>query len=435
MRASPECCSQPVASGGAFAAELLIFLIPFLQCVQLKIVGLLYGSDLLFVAVFAYLVFNGELRLPTHESRLFVFFSSLWLASQIVTDVVRRSAPEDFARGWIRILLTIVNFLVLMALLYGRPRRLLIYGTGLAAGSLGTFLVNPLPFADEYPWKFGVSYGITLAVFLFASRRSCVGSRAILMSFAIGVLNICLGARSRGGACLAVAAYLAAGAAWRRRGAPAIQFNLKRFVTYLAAVGVGIALTAWVYQYSAEAGFLGESAKAEYESQSSGQYGFLLGGRSAVLGSFPAIYDSPILGHGSWAKDPQYILMQLEALAALGYSTVSSVLAEEMQTGYIPAHSHLFGSWVEAGLLGAFFWAWVLAMVAKTLGQLSPARFTFAPVAAFTAFALAWDIVFSPYGADMRFVAPYSIVMLMTCVTAIPKARNLGNDLASLPGA
>lgn len=427
MRIFREPLPKHLSAGGLCAAEIFIFLLPFMQWLQFKIVGILFASDLLFTAAFVCLLAMGRLRLPTLQSKLFIVFSSLWLASQIVTDLMRQTAPEDLGRGWSRILLTIINFSVLTTLLYGRPRRLLVYGAGLAAGSLGAFLVNPVYQAEEYPWKFGVSYSITLAVFLLASRRNCVGRRAILISISIGLLNICLGARSRGGACLVVAACLTAGAIWRRKGGAAIRFSLRRLVTALTAVGMGAAMTVGAYEYSAKTGILGEKAKAEYEQQSAGRFGVLLGGRSASLGSLPAIYDSPILGHGSWAKDPYYVILQVEALAALGYSNMGSVLNEELQAGYIPAHSYILGSWVEAGVLGALFWGWVLIVVVKALGQFAPARFTFGPVATFMAVALAWDALFAPYGADTRFVAPYSIVMLMTCMVPISSAPLFSN--------
>lgn len=169
-----------------------------------------------------------------------------------------------------------------------------------------------------------------------------------------------------------------------------------------------------MYRYAASSGILGEGAKDAYEKQSSGDYGLLLGGRSAILGSIPAIYDSPILGHGSWARDPFYVLAQLEALSLAGYDDRAEVENEELEEGYVPAHSYLFGAWVEAGIVGAIFWGWVLVLAIKVLLRIYPGNMALLPLMAFGAVSLAWDLVFSPYGAQARIVAPYYLVMLMT---------------------
>jgi len=176
----------------------------------------------------------------------------------------------------------------------------------------------------------------------------------------------------------------------------------------LAAVGVGV---FQMYNYAARSGLLGDDAQEKYRTQAYGEYGVLLGGRSEVLVSSRAILDSPFLGHGSWAKDYQYSSLLDELRQQAGYST-----GIEDDKGLIPTHSHLLGAWVEAGLLGAIFWVWILSLPVRVLMKPHGILDYLTPLMAFVAFLLIWDILFSPYGAERRFVTPYYIVVMLTAL-------------------
>ena len=133
-----------------------------------------------------------------------------------------------------------------------------------------------------------------------------------------------------------------------------------------------------------------------------------------MLGAFAAIYDSPILGHGSWAKDPKYLLAEQQAMALMDYTDAGDISTETLEEGLIPSHSFILGAWVDAGILGACFWALVLVLTVKSLARVYPSSFAMLPLASYAAFFLLWDILFSPYGAQMRIISPYYIVLLMT---------------------
>ena len=50
-----------------------------------------------------------------------------------------------------------------------------------------------------------------------------------------------------------------------------------------------------------------------------GEYGLLLGGRSEFLVSSLAVLESPVIGHGSWAKDCRYASLYVELKREAGY--------------------------------------------------------------------------------------------------------------------
>lgn len=405
------------------AVDVLVFLIPCLQFVRITLIGVLNGSDLMMLAAFCFLVSSSRLRIATPVGKWTLVLCSLWLASQCVTDIVRHSAFADLARGWSNIGLTLVSLAVLWTLAYGRPRRLVLYGWGLVVGGVLYFLINPNELmtggAPGDAWKFGLAYPLTLGVFLLASRKECRGHWPVTLAVVVGILNMWEGSRSEGGVCLAAALYLSVARLSQRKAAANSKLKATVKVALAASTLLGVAGILWAYQYAATAGILGDDAREKYEEESSGEYGVLLGGRPELLAELPAIYDSPILGHGSWAKEPIYIIEERQALDLLGYKGATLVFPEEIREGFIPAHSYFFQAWVDSGILGAVFWGWVFVLAARVLLRTYPATAALLPVVSLLVFTLLWDILFSPYGTPGRISFPYTFVMLMTLMDMV----------------
>ncbi len=401
---------------GSDLVGVLVFLIPCVQFIQVKAIGQLTGSDILLLAVFAYLALRGKIRIAARDGKWFLVLCSLWLASQCVTDIVRHSAFIDYVRGWSNIGLTLLIFMALFTLLYGRPHLIMLYGWGYVVGALLKYFVTPDDVSAIEPWKFGVGEAVTLAVFLLISRKESGGQWPLILSAAIGIINLMLGYRSMGGVCLSVALYLFVTSLLRKRNHSGVSLTRRSIVIICCSILLGMSGVYWAYQSAASYGLLGEVARAKYEQQSSGEYGMLLGGRVEMLGYIPAIIDSPILGHGSWAKDPKYVLAQHQAMALMGYSAAEDFSENDIEEGYIPTHSCLFGAWVDAGIVGALFWAWVFVLAIRALLRLHSTNVVILPLMSFVAFSLLWDVLFSPFGYLGRIIMPYRVVILMTCI-------------------
>ncbi len=86
---------------------------------------------------------------------------SVWLAGQIVTDLIRHIPFEDYIRGWAKIGITIINFSAVFILTFGNRRRIVLYAIGLALGGILGYYFNPNIYAEDYPWKFGVGESLT----------------------------------------------------------------------------------------------------------------------------------------------------------------------------------------------------------------------------------------------------------------------------------
>jgi len=395
--------------------DYLVFLIPFLEFVQVNIVGVLNGTDICLICAFLYFAARGRIRIKSPIVKRVLILGLFWLASQILTDLVRHSAFADYARGWSNISLTLINFVTLYVLLYGRPRRFVIYGWGLVPSIAISYLLHNFNSDEaEDPWKFGYAYPVTLAVVLLASHRKCRENWRIALIAAMGLINILLGARSLGGICLVAALYLVIAHSMRFRAETGAKLKSSLKVVLAISLALGGFGIFKVYQFAASSGKLGEDARGKYEEQSSGKYGLLLGGRSELFSVVPAIMDSPILGHGSWAKDPTYLIAGREAMLLLGYKGALDLSTDQLEEGLIPTHSFLLGAWVYAGVLGAVFWGWVWFLIVKALARIYPAAAGLLPLMAYVGFLLLWDILFSPFGLDRRNQVPYFLLLIFT---------------------
>ena len=384
--------------------------LPMAMGLQVEAIGRLYVAEFLMLLVLPMLVIDRGGMLMAALPKTVLILAAAWLGGQIVTDLVNGTPYADYSRGWARIVFFLLAFSVTYMLVYGNRRRIVLFAIGLSIGYMASLYLYPSEAILADPWKFG--YGIpvtTLGVVLALSplfRRVSVFPVAILG--ALGVLNMVLGLRSLAGVCFMTALYLVAQLIFGKKGEKVTPPTNVRLVFMLI---VGIA-AVWAviaaYEYAALEGLLGDDARDKYIDQTAEGYGVLLGGRHELLVSAQAIADSPILGHGSWAKDPLYA----EMLMAMTRSP-DEALEAAWFGDLIPTHSYLTGSWVEAGILGGVFWIFVLFLVTKVLANLFQARDALSPLYVFLALQLVWDVLFSPFGADRRIMAGYQIALMI----------------------
>lgn len=398
--------------------DFLAFLVPSLQFVQIPLGGQLLGPEvaLLFLAPLL-VIMRGRLLLRPLP-RTYLFLATLWLFSQIFTDLLRVTPFEDLARGWAKIALALVAFSALYLLLHGNRRRILLFAAGFAVGGILTYYLSPNLYAEDYWWKFGLGIPLSLILVLLSAALNVRKWRMLgIALLVLGVfINFYLDFRSLGGIMALTACYLVLQAFMGRRGGRVMAVRPRHILVFGVILGTVALATFKGYEYAAQEGLLGEDARQIYEMQSQGEYGLLLGGRSEILVSSRAVLDSPLIGHGSWAKDCYYTSLLSGLQGQLGYTPRT-----EDESCLIPAHSHILGAWVEAGVLGAVFCLWVLTLAARVLLRLYKSNDRLVPVVAFFAFLLVWDLFFSPYGLELRYRTPYEVVLMMTFLVATQK--------------
>jgi hypothetical protein len=390
------------------------FCVPVLLAIDFVGPGRLYLAEVVLLLFLGPLLWRHQGSGVAPIPAAFVVLGSLWLDGQVATDIFRATPLHDIARGWAKIAFTIANFAALYLIFENRARRFVLFGYGFAVGLVLHFLVNPGPFATADHWKFGYGYSFTLIFVLLASTRFAARwrfARSGLLAGA-GGLNLLHDYRSLAGVCVLAAVYSAtAEFRGREHTRSPIRFSARRAVALAALfIAVGLSFVS-VYGHLASAGALGASASQKYAAQASGSFGMLTRGRPEILVSSRAVLDSPLLGHGSWAKDPKYLELQIGAGVQPSPSTLSQ--------GLIPTHSYLMGAWVEAGLLGTPIWVWTLFLVAGVLARLYRCDGQLVPLTAFAAFALGWNVLFSPYGSFERIIAPYYVLILVAASRSI----------------
>jgi hypothetical protein len=373
---------------------LFCLLLPILGAFRFNIVGELNFAEplvLVLAVVFLRSFITSWYREPV--VRQITWLALLWLASQVGTDIFRGIDQIDYLRGWFRIVVLIASYIVCSVVVGANLDRALFVIFGVMIQPI----VNYYYYQPDIPfYKFVLGFFVSLFAFLVA--RIFSGHRhwwPAIFPLAAAVIALFLNCRSLAGITLSAAAYysfLGMGlikndSGWKSR-------------ALFAGVWAAVALAMiQVYTALAGAGHLSEDAVEKYENQVdyAGHFS-LLAGRSEVLFSGPKIMQSPIVGWGSWVKDSVYVGERAEALGM----DAARAIAET--GGIIPSHSHLMGSWLEAGIFGGLFWAVVLFYIGKILvsGSLSLIQ-QWAGVIALVLIIIGWDIMFSPFGGERRF--------------------------------
>jgi len=317
-------------------------------------------------------------------------------------------------RGDAAILFFAMDLIALVVLLGRNNRRKIIFVAGSAVGSLLVTWLHPTENAIEAPWKFGYSSGtITLVLLIscfFYSRRNYIVTGALL--FGILGVNLLLNFRSPV-LDLLVAIVLILPVVPERIGRLRILPHAGSVLR--VAVLVGFALgAAWsagqLVKLASSSGIIGEEAQEKNETQA--KAGVLLGGRPEIQVSAVAVWDSPILGHGSWAQDYKYIEMLNDIEVEQGIPFELEFVESSSGGGLIPSHSHLMGAWVWAGILGAVFWAYILWMAFRGTLRVAILRPPMAPLFAVLVPAMIWNILFSPFGLSVRMSDALTIVIM-----------------------
>ncbi|NJO36742.1 MAG: hypothetical protein HC871_02825, partial [Rhizobiales bacterium] len=398
-------------------ARLLAFALPVLIAVEVPGLGTIYLAELCLIGLLPVLLVLRGRMLQTRELGFILALGLLYFGAQVITDAVRETPFDDYARGWSRILFLLFCFMSTYLLIGSDRARLLCFAFGLVVGA-AFYLVLSSPLA-AIGWKFGFAGPTTTLVLIgFAlapvlrSPRSLVGP---MIMVALGVFSAFMDYRSWGGVLMLSAAFLAIPAILRLFGLTPKPLSYGRMAItgfLLLATGLG---AIKLYGLAAQSGLLGERSQQKYEMQSAlGDFGILLGGRSESLVTVQAIQDSPIIGHGSWAQDRHYAELRQLMLYRLGFANRFI----EPENDLIPTHSHLLGSWVEAGIGGAVFWLGILTLIIGALRRLYASDDPLRPYLVFLMFLFIWDILFSPFGAQRRLTNGFLMVAMLFALNA-----------------
>jgi hypothetical protein len=379
---------------------------------QLNVVGQIFAAELVLPVVSFFIVLSKGFCGFDRRCKLIVLIGLAYFMSQVISDVWNETSFDQYSRGWARIALFIINLVSIYILVDNKRLRLILFCVGF---SLGRIFIVLSGLADEgLPWKIGFAKptALLLIILLFLLPIRVNAKAYVCAAFLVilGVFDILMDFRSHGFILISVAAILFASTFFRK----SLVGNARMAVRPILGLGMimGIAgLAAFeFYAFAAQSGWLSERAISKFETQvETADAPLIVAGRSEVLIYFDAILDSFLIGHGSWPENSLYA----DRLAEKRFDHGLSEKQVRPTDQSIPIHSHIFGSWVEAGILGAFFWINVIHLVVQSLIKSTMGRSKMRPLYLYGAILLVWDILFSPFSGFRRLETALLIVVVL----------------------
>jgi len=372
---------------------LFCFLLPLLGAVRITLLGELSLAEpvIILYALFSFSKFVRFYQIPL--VRRVIVLGFFWLVSLILSDLYRNTPSEDYLRGWSKIGILLLSYFSCLSLIGYDLRR----AGALFAGNILMPLLNYILYAPDYPfYKF--VFGFVVSAGAFGLAMALKGERRtifLILPFAAGVIALMYDCRSLAGITFCAVFYY-----FILTNKLFITENILRtrfiIILMLGLFSFGVIAT---YSILASRGLLYNDGIGKYESQLNEKGEFsILTGRSELYFTLPKIIKSPILGLGSWPKDLFYVAERAEVLGLNPQEVINGT------GGLIPAHSHLFGSWLEAGFMGAVFWLYVLYLVLCILMDFMLIKFIrWSGLLSLVLYILVWDILFSPFGGERRF--------------------------------
>jgi O-antigen ligase len=386
-----------------FYNDLALVTLAATATLSVNFVGSLPGCEIVALAMLPFLLLRHGQRAFRREYMWFYALLGLWLLGTTVGDIYFQSAMTSRAKGVARVLCFGLDFATLAILINGSLRGFIAFTIGFAPAMAGI----GYHFREDFlvAWKFGLGFALTLLALVIASHFYVRRKHWVYISIFLGIatLNLIFGARSQIAIDLvSLALILPIFERRRRKQKGAARERRDTFkVAVLLVLAAGAAYAAnQAIRFGVNHGFFDESTQDKFQTQEQGKLGVLGGGRPETLVAIQAIRDSPLLGHGSYAVDPKYNLLQKDIEYQNGYTESDDPDADE--SGGIPAHSHLTQSWVESGIFGGVFWIYVLILTFRGILVLISEGSPMAPLFAFLLSGFLWDILFSPMGSFDR---------------------------------
>lgn len=396
------------------AANLLALSVGFGTAFSVHFVGDLYVSEILLVIAGLPLLILRRQMIVRRELKMVYGLLVLWLLGLAIADIYNHIPLLDRVRGSALIVFFGIDLLCMSMILGSNEKRKIVYVIGLMLGSLAVVKLQPSEAVADYPWKFGYASGTILLVvlvsaFLYDRRRFFVSAILIV---GICVLNLLLNYRGPVLQLLIMLAIVYPIIPERFGNSRILPNSQIVRVVLLAAFAIGAAMTAQALVNAVTAlGFISEQAQAKNEAQSNSG-NLLLGGRPEFLVGLRAALDSPIIGHGSWAKDPKYFEMLYDMLVETGAQPEGGEIEGGDFNGLIPGHSQIVTAWVWAGIAGLIFWLYVAWLLIKAIVRVAILRPPSAPLYMWLLIGMFWNVFFSPFAANRRLIEAFVLIVV-----------------------
>lgn len=403
----------------SLCADLLAFSIGIGSCYTVRVFGEIPGCEVILIPFLPVLLAIHPDRIVRRRLLIMFALMGLWLLAQITTDIYRATEMVNWAKGDASICFFALDLAGLAVLLKQNLHRQKLFILGLALGSLLAMKIDPNVYVAGSPWKFGYASGVMLLVILISCHFYHRRQFAIVGLLLVGItgVNLLLNFRSPV-LFLLITAVLILNLIPEQLLPP--RGTNARIAILAALVLCAGGAASFTVSSLANSGALGPEAQLKNQKQSGSGMGLLFGGRPEIFVSSRAVFDSPILGHGSWARDMKYVDMLNDFASDHGMRPEG--LEESEFQGLIPSHSHLMSAWVYAGVFGAIFWGYVFGLGVKALIRVATVLPPIAPLYVWMLVNFVFDVLFSPFGSIRRITEAFVLVMVLDVLDILPSA-------------
>lgn len=356
----------------------------------INIVGRLAVSELI-VALFApfvnYRYILNKYRLTRN---LLLGFSILFFA-QILSDLINESSFVDYSRGLALILFSFLStfFLVtylskyrtnVLGLIFFMFVVLLLWGYD--GGS-----INAVEIGDNY-FKFRFTPALNMltifiSAFFYKKNKKVLAS---IVFFVNAIISIIFASRSNG------LIFIVSGILLFFKAKP-VKINTKKIISFTILILLILYSLYVIYANQVvNHGFGGINSRNQFSLLHNiyNPFELLIYGRTDFFVTLQAIFDKPLFGYGSWAKD-------------IGgkYSSTLNILSGGLlvnESGYIPIHSILLGTWATAGFLGFCATLYIFIRLFKMFFKIYrfKGRIEYLPIIVALSIDMLWAYFFSP---------------------------------------
>jgi hypothetical protein len=382
---------------------------------SLNFFGELYYSELIFVFLLILIIpdlFSYKKLSRNYPNTALVRLTVallVGLVGYMIADVINYTETQNLMRGWSRQICLLTNTLSLTYLISLRNLNIWLYCISSSVSKISYYIFFNVPF---YVWKIGYGEPITLLVVCLSLIvfRNSYFKLGILLFF-MSVINLLLDYRSLSALTLIVALF-----AWVK----GMELNGKSFRSFRFYFIVLFAISSFVLIYvqteKLPLDFLSSRADismSDRRSQSnSGRF-------SAITIAFKAIYESPLIGHGSWPKNPDLVREHY----SLSHSKDSGFpRRRDFSNQVIPSHSQILQSWIEGGILGMTFFLTFIVSLILSISKIISSNYK--PVLALYLFILFSSLIesfMSPFGGFGRLSIALAIAVICTVETSLQR--------------
>ncbi|WP_147319829.1 hypothetical protein [Chitinophaga silvisoli] len=398
-------------------SNIKIVLYSLLSSVQMSFVGTLIMSE-----VYAGLnslnfgrirqLYRNNPDVKKVQRAMFIF-----LVVQVLSDVINNNSMNNMLRGWAAIGVSLVVFTFMFRMFDDTPRiilafmcaevvRLILFGSSNLEQDTSSMM------EDYSLFKFRIApitnNVILLITFYTYNKRKDMLTVGIIMLY--GLANVALDFRSNG------MFFLFSGLIIHFRRV-LMNMTLARKIGLTIFVGILFQILYMFYVNAVLSGEFGGKHAGDQLSEAGNPYNpfSLIGqGRGEFFVAIEAVKDAPWLGHGSWAVDENN---HYRSLMFKDLDKDKSRLLALNNSGVIPSHSILLGSWVYGGIIaaGCMFFIFFLTMKRgfSLMMDERAMETPYYPILVFFTIELLWIFPFSPL-PHIRSTLPLTIAFILT---------------------